>query len=210
MDSFQIYDGRDLATLLVQLLYTCTQVWLQSMDWNDDCGTTMMTLPRNNRVADTNETKLLLSILPILYNIATMDCVLGEEVARAGCHSILSQLIQYDTTPLLHTLNEPDEDAIYEIQDWACSIGHVPVFIHSLTFPVKTSPYSQAELIHRLPTPFVLQHSSSSTSLTCLHPDLSNPIENNLLDLDLSSQILLWIQHITERQSEQYDVGFGT
>lgn len=238
-------DFQDLPSLLVQLLHMGTQLWFQSLtrysdqdpihttarniketgkvvDDEDDvyyyCTLTDYYIKNNSRLANTLESKLLSFILQLHYDITKMDCVLGEEIARTGSHSILSQIIQYDITHMVTSVffqfTEVDLDFIYEIQDYACSIGKLPIHQHPLIFPIKATPYSNEELMCRLPIPFSLQLSSSSSPLTCLYYSHNDHdpcnIDLQAFTLLLSSKSVLWIQHITERQSEQFDVGYGT
>lgn len=202
----KLNNEQDIASLLVQLLYTCSQLWFLSIECCPrDHRKEEYTPQHHGMTSDTVESKLLLSLLRFINRIAQVDCVLGEELARAGSHSILSQVIQYDYMTAASALNEIDEDMIFEIQDWACSIGQIPIFLNPLTFPVKISPYSHLELISRLPVPFLLRQSSTSSLIR-----LGHDLFNHHTDIKMSPCQVIWIQHITERQLEQYDVGFGT
>jgi predicted nicotinamide N-methyase len=131
-------------------------------------------------------------------------------MARAGSHVILAQLIHYDSkqaTSIMGSsiqMSEQDTDAIFEIKDVSGSVAQVPVFLRPLSFP-KQCPFTKTELQDRLPIAFQLSKTWNPSNTWSFHLTW---MKNNSSS-DYNADNILWIQHITDRQSEQYDVGFG-
>ena len=120
--------------------------------------------------------------------ISRLDKALGEELGRQGSHFVLSRLIQHDGSSWER---EEDHDTIMELKDLACEIAT------SGAFPLKVAPFSINDLKCRLPLQFDIHPVDAS----------SQRLSEN--DAELESQLVL-ISQVTERQSSQVDVGFGT
>jgi hypothetical protein len=134
------------------------------------------------------ETSTLRRVLQVHVAISRLDKSLGEELGRQGSHVVLSRLMRYDGSLWER---EEDQDTIMEFQDLACEIAT------SGAFPLKVAPFSIDDLKCRLPIQFDI------------HPVDASSDGPSVNDAKLESQLVL-INQVTERQSAQVDVGFGT
>ena len=173
-------------------------------------------------IRNTNETKILCQVLQLFTRLTQLDITLTEEMAKCGSHFYLSKIIHLDSSSIVQSIYgskesfvgneangelksegllsrqfifEQDEDVLTEIQDEACEIVY-DSRLPNLTFPVKISPFTTDELIHRLPLEFQVQSPYY--------------VQDDSHDHDVfASKMSFLIQQVTDRQSAQEDVGFG-
>lgn len=122
----------------------------------------------------------LVHLLRLLFTFSRLDPTLSQELAHQGSHTILLNIMN---NIHLQDEHEEDLDLIHELCDDIASLY--------TQFPVTTNlaPYSQSELLQRLPLEFVLQD------------DLNEACY-------LLEPTILMHQVVTTRQSAQEDVGF--
>ena len=160
-------------------LLLCTELkyavddWLDSLKGNGED-------PRDK--ADANVSIYLRMVLDIHRQCSTLDSVLHEELGRQGTHSILRKVMQVDIHE--REYNEELQDSIIEMQDLAGEIliGSSADKSKPRQHALQCSPFTQSELIARLPLVF-------------FHQNTSNIPE-------------VYIHQVTQRQTQQKDVGF--
>lgn len=184
------------------------------------------------------ETKLLHRVLSFLSSICKLDVTLSEEIAKSGSHVHLSKIIYLDSSSIidskyqnhvskgkenndgnddgislseskqsLQQRKEQDEDLLTEIQDLACEIVHDSRIPH-LTFPVKVSPFTREELINRLPLEFHVQSPYYNNENSVVKKEMED--SSIIGSCAISERMSFLVQQVTDRQSAQEDVGFGT
>jgi hypothetical protein len=139
-------------------------------------------------ISELVETSILRRVLQVHVAISRLDKGLGEELGRQGSHVVLSRLMRYDG---FLRGREEDQDTVMELHDLACEIAT------NGAFPLKVAPFSIDDLKCRLPIQFDIHPVGESSN---------GPSEN---DAEQELQQVL-INQVTERQSAQVDVGFGT
>ena len=164
-------------------------------------------------LASRKETKTLNRVLDLYLRLIQLDITLAEEMIKVGSHIILLKVIHLDSTAITQNMYgakdnynreeidiiEQDEDVLTEIQDQACEIVHDMRLPH-LTFPVKVSPFTNEELILRLPLEFHVHSPYYQSAKGTVNPETK---------LVVPSCMSFLVQQVTDRQSAQDDVGFG-
>jgi len=155
--------------------------------------------PRQMTLDQAPVTLFLKTILWIHLNCTTIDPTLGKEIARHGSHVQLVKLIRQDPSVLV--LDEAEQDSIMELQEVSCRIAALGVF------PEPWNPFTIEDLRHRLPLVFhakpILSDFIGVKAGESVHVSVTNESR------ELAPQTVL-IHQITDRQSAQEDVGFGT
>ena len=164
--------GSGLPPLFVEVMRDSVRTWLGSDSFHGSSDVSLET---------SDETIRLSRCLKVYKNIAETDPSLDDEIAREGSHAILSKLIKID--PFL-LKRERDQDAVMEIQDFACEIAAL-----SPSFPVRATPFTPDELRARLPLSFQISPISSDSH-------------------DEQNDFTVLINEVKTRQTAQKDVGF--
>lgn len=126
--------------------------------------------------------------LQIHLQCSRLDPVLGVELGAQGTHALLRRLITHDVA-----LAHDDGDVIMELQDVACEIAA----LYS-NFPMKASPFTTQTLMERLPLTF------------CMRAVDKNDKGHAQDEAKHDKEELVLIHQVTQRQTAQADVGFGT
>jgi predicted nicotinamide N-methyase len=109
-----------------------------------------------------------------------MDTTLSEELGREGLHMILTKIMRLDPNVFQA---EEDQDTLIEIQDLAGEMAAI-----ASTFPSLVAPFTNQEILDRLPLQFTISPVDKSQSR--------------------SAEMTIFINQVKERQSSQADVGF--
>jgi hypothetical protein len=121
--------------------------------------------------------------------------VLRDELAKQGSHTVLSDLIKTSDGVFRRgdgqVVDEEDEDEMGELRDLACEIAALG------PFPLKASPFTPDELRRRLPLEFEIEVEGNEWESACL------PLARGC------RRETILLHQVTDRQSEQADVGFG-
>lgn len=183
-----IIDG-GLPGLLVSILEEACESWSSFIN-NTTTKLINAPLPPQT-ICNSEEVKNLQRTISLLSNITQMDATIGEEICRAGSHSICSHLIgqinRFTVKIGEDGISVEDSDALIELQDLVFEIYSPSTSARSLAF-------TNDELRSRLPLIY---------NLTPVSDDDGGALQSEVEDC---TSIL--IKQVTKRQSAQADVGF--
>lgn len=173
---------------LVSLLEEAYESWSSFIN-NTTAKLTNAPLPPQT-ICNSVEVKNLQRTISMLSNITQIDPILGEEICRAGSHSICSRLIErinkFTNTIGEDRISVEDSDALIELQDLVFEIYSPSASARSLAF-------TNDELRKRLPLIYNLTPVSNDDD------EMQTGAEDNTT---------IFINQVTKRQSAQADVGF--
>lgn len=183
IQSLEQPDNLTFAARFVPLLHDARESWMRILESYNISAYQPLSEEeaKESQCAKEESTrKRLYRLLCIHRQVTRHDSVLAEEMGRQGSHRAIASLLRWEGSG---NVPEAINDDMLDLQDVAGEIAS------SGSFPSKVLPFTREELVHRLP-------------LVCtISAPLGNQPDKNGLDILL--------HQVTERQSEQKDVGFG-
>ena len=167
------YNGPGLPSAFLSVIQEHSQPWIQMVTTLQ--GRIEIPLARQE------STQWAHRALSICKRLCSMDATLSEELGREGLHVILTKIMRLDPNQFRE---EDDQDTMIEIQDLAGEMAAM-----ASPFPSLVAPFTNQELIDRLPLIFTIQ-----------------PVQN--VSASAAETMTILINQVKERQSSQADVGY--